>query len=106
MRVIVPDAERYMRAYCAEDRAFFDKLVDLGGAVEPLRLKNEVCNQAFRMGGAHKFGWDLETLQATAATQGFASVQRSEMGAVAPQYRIDGTDWWRAAESLYANLAK
>src|SRR5262249_29053385 len=49
MRVIVPDAEKYMRAYVANDQEFFEKLVNLGGHSEPLHPKNRVVNHSFRM---------------------------------------------------------
>jgi predicted SAM-dependent methyltransferase len=106
MRVIVPDAERYMRAYVANDLDFFDRLVNLGGHQEPLRPKNLVCNQMFRMWGEHLFAWDFESLDAAARSVGFSEVRRSSHNDVEPEYAIDGGDWWRPFESLYANLHK
>jgi len=106
MRVIVPDAERYMRAYVENDRAFFERLADLGGAKEPLRPKNLVYNQMFRMGGAHRFAWDFESLEAAARCAGFSEVRSSSHNDVEPVYSIDGQEWWRPFESLYANLHK
>ena len=106
MRIIVPDAERYMRAYCADDTEFFQKLEHLGGSVEPLRPKNMVCNQAFRMGGDHLFGWDFETIDGAARRAGFATVLRSSINDVPDAFKIDGQDWWRPIESIYVNLRK
>lgn len=105
MRVIVPDAERYMRAYCQNDNGFFAKLEHLGGAIEPLKPNNMVCNQAFRMGGDHLFGWDFDTLDAVAKKLGFAA-SRSSINDVEAELCIDGQDWWRPLESLYVNLRK
>ena len=62
MRIGVPDAELYLRAYAANDREFFKATEWLGCASYPLRTPLEVVNQLFRMGGAHKFAWDFETL--------------------------------------------
>jgi len=106
MRIIVPDVERYMRAYVADDREFFERLVNLGGHAEPLRPKNMVCNQMFRMWGDHRFAWDLESLEVAARSVGFSDIRRSSHNDVEPAYAIDGQDWWRPFESLYANLRK
>ena len=62
LRLILPDAEKYLRAYC-EDVEFFKLLRHLGGAVRPLETRMEIINQMFRMGGAHRFAWDFETLE-------------------------------------------
>jgi hypothetical protein len=105
MRVIVPDAERYMRAYCQNDDGFFAKLEHLGGAIEPLKPKNMVCNHSFRMGGDHRFAWDFETLDTAAKKSGFTA-SRSSINDVEAELRIDGQDWWRPFESLYVNLWK
>jgi len=104
MRIIVPDAERYLRAYCAGDDEFFERLIDLGGHVEPLRPKIRVCNQMFRMFGDHRFAWDFEALKMAASECGFSQIIRSSINE--GDYAIDGQDWWRPFESLYANIHK
>ncbi len=50
-RIILPDAERYLVAYCEKENSFFSVLKNLGGATEPFRTPIEVINQMFRMGG-------------------------------------------------------
>lgn len=110
-RVIVPDAEKYIRAYCEGNQAFFDKLVRLGytddDMVNPdLDTPIKVVNQAFQMGGEHKFAWDFATLSRTAREAGFSSVTKSCYGEVAGDLAIDGTDEWRLIESLYTMLRK
>lgn len=106
MRIIVPDAERYMRAYCKNDAEFFSQLIHLGGHNEALIPKNRVCNHSFRMGGDHRFAWDFETLQHAASEERFSAVIRSRHDDADVPYRIDGQDWWRPVESLYVNLRK
>ena len=106
MRIIVPDAEKYIRAYAAGDRAFFDRLRDLGNPGEPFRTPIEVINQMFDMCGSHRFGWDFETLELAVREAGFARIERSQRNGVAPDLCLDGDDWWREAESLYTNLYK
>jgi predicted SAM-dependent methyltransferase len=105
-RVVVPDLEKYINAYYTNDREFFTKFVDLGGAATPLTTRALVCNQMFRMGGAHKFAWDFETLADVLEKTGFRSVERSKRSAVSPKYQIDGEEWWREVESLYVNARK
>jgi predicted SAM-dependent methyltransferase len=106
LRIIVPDAERYMRAYAANETAFFQQLEHLGGTTRALRPKNMVCNQAFRMGGDHLFCWDFETLEAASKKIGFHIVRQSAINDIANELNIDGQDWWRPVESLYVNLEK
>lgn len=106
MRIVVPDAGKYMRAYAQGDRAFFHALRDLGGAPEPFRTPVEIVNQMFRMGGAHAFAWDLETLRLAASEAGFTRVEDSRRGAMPTRFDIDGTDPWREVESLYCNAIK
>jgi predicted SAM-dependent methyltransferase len=106
MRVIVPDLERYALAYCANDLGFFDQLRFLGGAVERLETKAIICNQSFRMGGAHNFAWDFETFERAARLCEFSTCTKSALHDVAPGLDIDGTEYWRPLESLYINLRR
>jgi predicted SAM-dependent methyltransferase len=106
MRIIVPDLERYVQAYVANDADFFTKLRHLAGAVKPLITKAMVCNQTCRLGGAYKFSWDFETLERAALRCGFSQVVRSKINDSPPNVAIDGQDWWRPFESLYTNLRK
>jgi predicted SAM-dependent methyltransferase len=76
-RIVVPDLEKYINAHHVNDREFFSKLVDLGGAAKPLTTRALVCNQMCRMGGAHKFAWDFETLAVALKESGFCGVERS-----------------------------
>ena len=104
MRIIVPDLERYIRAYAAGDAEFFSALRHLGGAVKPLTTKAMVCNQTCRLGGAYNFSWDFESLEQAALGCGFSQVLRSKINDTPPNLAIDGQDWWRPFESLYVNL--
>jgi predicted SAM-dependent methyltransferase len=106
LRIVVPDLEKYVSAYQVNDQDFFKKLIDLGGSTTPLTTRALVCNQMFRMEGAHKFAWDFETLARVLKESGFRTVELSEKGAVDPKYQIDGQDWWREVESLYVNASK
>jgi predicted SAM-dependent methyltransferase len=106
MRIIVPDAGKYLAAYCRNDQTFFGHLTHLGNAVEALETRMHVINQMFRMGGDHKYSWDFETLHHACRRTGFTKIQESVRGDVPPDLNIDGTDSWRELESLYANIRK
>jgi glycosyltransferase involved in cell wall biosynthesis/predicted SAM-dependent methyltransferase len=104
VRIIVADLEHYIQAYTADDNEFFDRLAYHGGAVDRLETKAMVCNQSFRDVG-HNFSWDHETLEYVSQQIGFR-YERSSHNKVAEEFAIDGQDWWRPFESLYANLHK
>ena len=106
IRLIVPDAEKYLRAYCANDTEYFEKLKHLGGAPQPFRSRMEIINEMVRMGGAHQFAWDFETLSMILKEIGFAGVERSNMNDIEGIFDIDGKDAWRSLESLYVNARK
>jgi predicted SAM-dependent methyltransferase len=101
LRLICPDAGRYIRAYCAGDAAFFRALERLGGAAKPFEHPIEVINQMFRMAGAHRFAWDYEALEAALAGVGFVGIRRSSIGEPDAGGEVDGRDDWREIESLY-----
>ena len=96
----------YLRAYATQDHAFFNALRGLGGAAQPLDCPMAVINQMFRMGGHHRYAWDFEQLRECLEQIGFVQVERSAFGDIVPEFRIDGTDDWRAHESLYVNAVK
>lgn len=106
MRIVVPDAEKYMRAFACNDMTFFKRLENLGGTPEPLPTKAAVCNQMFRMGGAHNFAWDFETIEHALRQIGFKQIRKSGHNDRSTPHCIDGQDWWRPLESLYVNVAK
>jgi hypothetical protein len=81
MRIGVPDAGMYIKAYANGESAFFKKLEHLGGAVEPLLSPIDVINQMFRMGGHHLFAWDFNSLSAALTKSGFHAVTRWNAGA-------------------------
>lgn len=106
LRLILPDAEKYLRAYCQNDKEFFEEFKNLGGG-GPFRTRLEIINQMFRMGGAHKFAWDLEVLSMVLKEIGFTKVEKSRFGGdMPPDLCIDLTDSWRPVESLYVNVYK
>lgn len=111
IRIVVPDAELYLRAYCSEGWEEMSR-------VRPLRedhsdvhfgskfnTKMEVVNAAFRQYFEHKYAYDFETLRFVLERYGFGEVQRMSVGRSGkPEFCIDNPD--RASESLYVEAVR
>jgi predicted SAM-dependent methyltransferase len=111
IRIVVPDGERYLAAYCADG---WDAL----HTTRPLRAdrsdfyygfkyntKMELINVVFRQGAEHKFAYDFETLDFVLRRYGFSEVARQEFGeSRCPGLCLDLRT--RAAESLYVEAVK
>jgi predicted SAM-dependent methyltransferase len=111
IRIIVPDAEKYVRAYCAdgwEDLTLVRPLnpdhsdVHFGSR---FNTKMEVLNAMFRQYFEHKFAYDFPTLEFLLFRYGFSEVQNQSFGrSTLPELAIDSPD--RASESLYVEAVK
>jgi predicted SAM-dependent methyltransferase len=111
MRIIVPDAERYIRAYCAEG---WDDLTAVrrlnpdhtdGHYGSRFHTKMEVVNAVFRQYFEHKYAYDFATLEFVLRRYGFDEVLHQSVGqSCRPELAIDKPD--RAAESLYVEAVK
>ncbi|HEY0097747.1 MAG TPA: methyltransferase domain-containing protein [Pyrinomonadaceae bacterium] len=105
IRLGVPDAELYLRAYVERRTDFFQGLKHLGGAVIPLSTPIDVINQMFRMGGAHLFAWDFETIERALVDAGFTQITRWPSGqASSPELCLDDPE--HAFETLYVEAVK
>lgn len=80
IRIGVPDAEIFIRAYVAENHAFFDHAKGIGSPVRPLDTRMKVINQMARMGGHHLFAWDYETLLLGMKQTGFVNITKGKSG--------------------------
>ncbi len=86
LRVVVPDIEKYVRAYVAGDREFFDRHRQFWAWAHLLRTPMEHLQLMSGSGQgrgpsdffAHKNGYDYETLSLLLRDAGFTSVARSE----------------------------
>jgi hypothetical protein len=64
-----------------------------------------VINQMFRMGGAHKYAWDFETLTLSLSEAGFGNIERHAPGcASTPRLCLDDPE--HAFETLYVEGVK
>lgn len=106
LRVIVPDAQMYIRAYCEPGWESMSRIRPLhSGRVDaytgvPYGTKMELLNHIFRQGFEHKYAYDFETLASLFRRSGFARVSQSQFGrSVNPEMCLDRET--RASESLY-----
>jgi len=111
LRIIVPDAEKYMRAYvnggCEELSAI--RSFEADGKDPWLKCnyntRMELINAVFRQGAQHKFAYDYETLDFLLKRFGFRMVKRQSFGKSAmPELCIDTEA--RASENLYVEGIK
>lgn len=101
LRVIVPDADRYLRAYADDDENFVRQV---GG---PSATTLSLVNTMMRENGFHRYAYNYSELAAVLQRAGFASVSPSSLGA--SQYEelnLDLNNGQRDLESLYVEAVK
>ena len=111
LRIIVPDAEKYLRGYCEQGwdylkatRPLDDNLKDLLMGVR-YQTKMQLINEVFRQGGSHKYAWDFETMKLILLNAGFTNVQKmSYLKSNDSTLEIDQEI--RKPESLYVDAIK
>ena len=111
LRIIVPDAELYLKAYSEGEWAPLEAIRDLApDHVDPhngsrYNTRMELINVIFRQGQEHKFAYDYETLSLLLQRSGFSDVRRQSCGeSVLEGLAIDKPS--RAPESLYVEAVK
>jgi predicted SAM-dependent methyltransferase len=105
LRVVVPDAERYLRAYCRADDAGFRELAVPDPFPADLPTKMDVINHVFHQWHEHRWGYDFETLAHRLRAAGFDEIEPRKFG----QSRLEplGQDVEvHRADSLYVEAAK
>ena len=111
LRITVPDAEKYIRAYM---KGGWDELVEIRQLGDQLRdqcfgfkfnTRMELINFVFRQWSEHKFAYDFETLEFVLNQGGFTEVKRQEFGkSVMPEFCLEKAG--RASESFYIEAIK
>jgi len=111
MRIIVPDAELYLRGYCGDDWSELARIRPLGeGQRDPYvhcnyHTRMELINVVFRQGHQHRYAYDFETLAWVLKHYGFARVIHQSFGkSVDPDLCIDRPI--HASESLYVEAIR
>lgn len=81
LRIIVPDLELFVNAYCSKNNEEWKKLgFDLTNLSSELATPMGILNFTFRQNGEHKFGYDFDTLQKTVCNYGFKDVRKMSWG--------------------------
>jgi predicted SAM-dependent methyltransferase len=110
IRIIVPDAEKYLRGYAAGGWKELSRVRKLSeGQRDPAgfsyNTRMELVNEIFRQGGQHKFAYDGETLEFLLRRYGFQGVKKQEyLKSLMPELCIDQEG--RASESVYVEGQK
>ncbi len=76
LRLIVPDAERYLHAYCRPDLSGFRELDVPDPFPDDLPTRMDVINHVFHQRHEHRWAYDFETLAHRLSAAGFGAVQR------------------------------
>lgn len=101
LRIIVPDAERYLRAYATDDETFLRQVSN--GSVS----KIAVVNVMMRENGFHRYAYDYPELKEILTRAGFVNVNLSSLRASRhPELNLDLDDGQREHVSLYVEAVK
>ena len=111
LRIIVPDAEKYLMAYAQGGWLEFKRVRPLDDQMKDhfygwtYNTRMELVNHVFRQGQQHKFAYDFETIEFLLKRNGFRDVRKQEYGrSVMPELCIDLEI--RRTESLYVEAIK
>jgi predicted SAM-dependent methyltransferase len=111
LRLILPDAGKYLQAYCNGGWDELEKIRSLApGRMDAhtqckFNTRMELINVVFRQGHQHKFAYDFETLDFLLHRYGFTEVVRKDYGSsLMPELVLDQAS--RAPESIYVDARK
>ena len=114
IRLVVPDAGAYLKAYAVGDWQVLEVMRPLEKVRNGYRdfwldrtyvTKMEFINAVFRQDGEHKYAYDSETLCRLLTGSGFADVQQRSMNSSADSGMVSDTPL-RGTESLYVEGRK
>lgn len=81
LRIVVPDAEKYLIAYQTKNpQRWHDLGWDLQNLPSGFHTQMDIINHVFRQGEEHHYAYDFETLRSTLEQSGFTKVVKTEYG--------------------------
>ena len=80
LRIVVPDAGRYLKAYCTPDLSGFRELHVPDPFPADLPTRMDVVNHIFHQWHEHRWGYDFETLTHRLEAAGFARIAQMQYG--------------------------
>jgi predicted SAM-dependent methyltransferase len=105
LRIIVPDAERFLHAYCRGDLVGFHELAVPDPLPEDLPTRMDVVNHIFHQWHEHRWAYDFETLAHRLRRVGFIRIERmSYQHSVDPALAQDREQ--HSPYSLYVDAVK
>lgn len=106
LRIIVPDAGRYLQAYASRDESLWAELGwDKAHWPADLLSPMHAINHVFHQEGEHYFGYDFETMAKVLNAAGFSHVEHMAFRkSVDPELAIDRDE--HAKYSLYVDAVK
>jgi predicted SAM-dependent methyltransferase len=108
LRIVVPGIENIIRAYVADDAEFFTIQASMHPAECTTKLEHLMY--ALQQGGAHRYGYDFETMSKLLGQAGFRTIVQSDCnGSAFSELHIDYrglTDQEGRYLSLYVDAIK
>lgn len=81
LRIVVPDAGRFLLAYAQNDKNYWKALGwDLDNLPVDFFTRMDIINHVFRQGEEHLYAYDYETLERILRQAGFREVRKSGFG--------------------------
>ena len=105
LRIIVPDAQKFINAYCQNTEQAWANLDIPVSSFNEEWQPMDALNKIYHQGGEHKFGYDFETMKITIQKAGFQQIQRMDYRqSIDPLLINDQAN--HKAESLYVECLK
>lgn len=105
LRVVVPGIERIIRAYVADDTAFFEEQKRHHPPGTTTKLEHLMCAlQQRQEDGTHKYGYDFETAKKLLSANGFSRV--AESGFNQSEWKLLRMDYRGENLSLFVDAVK
>jgi len=108
LRIVVPDAERYVEAYMKHELVWLEA-VDVAWVATPRAgppARAKILNHLF-LDHYHRVALDFEMLEALLTRAGFFDVERSgHLASDEPELRVDADLEWRRICSLYVEARR
>ena len=105
LRVVVPDAARFLMAYCRPDRHGFDELAVPDPFPTDLPSRMDVVNHIFHQWHEHRWAYDFENMADRLQRAGFARIEKMTFQrSLMPELACDAPN--HAPYSLYVDAVK
>jgi predicted SAM-dependent methyltransferase len=79
LRIVVPDGERWVRAYASGDQREWNAL-GCTRLPDDMPSRMSMLNHVFHQGGEHQFAWDFETMEYALRRAGFEKIYKRAFG--------------------------